>query len=381
MSASMTDKMSKLVEEAYTKMLNEAIQRLSEKYNFDLEEGQRVVGIQTIGDVRTKKEKPKLVLPWTGEGCDQWCQGIRPSHGLYAQCTNKPGQDGYCSTCAKKANKPTVENRDEWLSTNGKKAKRFGWYLETNGLSREDAEQEASKFGLTIPEIEYEKEVTSRGRPRKTAATSDTESEDDEPKKQGRPRKNAESPDLFAQLVAEHNVIEGNAEGEKAAAQEQEKAEKAAAKIASKEKEKAAKEKEKAEKAAAKEKEREEKAAAKIAAKEKEKLEKEKLKYDAERENERAVRREKTNANTVDVKEYVPKMKTPEGIFGDSSDSDTVVEEEYVDETDVSAWEHKGVKYLLDKKTGDVYDKRTQEHIGIWNGEDLEELESESEEE
>ena len=105
------------------------------------------------------------------------------------------------------------------------------------------------------------------------------------------------------------------------------------------------------------------------------------MKYDAERENERAVRREKTNANTVDVKESVQKMKTPEGIFGDSSDSDTVVEEEYVDETDVSAWEHKGVKYLMDKKTGDVYDKKTQEHIGIWNGEDLEELESESEEE
>ena len=377
MSTTMTAKMSALVEGAYTKMLNDAIELLSKKYGFTLEEGQLVVGIQRIGDSTTKKEKTKLVLPWTGEGCENLCQGIRPSHGLYTQCTNQPGQDGYCTTCAKKPDKPTVANRDEWLATNGKKAKRYVSYLKEKGLSREDAEREALNIGVTIPEIEFETEVTSRGRPRKTAATSDTESDDEAPKRRGRPRNTSTSEDMFAELVAQHNANEVD----NAAANEREKADNAAAKIAAKEKEKAdkaaAKEKEKADKAAAKEKEKA--AGAKIVVNEQDKA-----KFEAERENERAMRREKTTSKAVVAK------KKMEDIFGATSeDSDTVVEENYVleedvldedvIEEDVIVWENNGVKYLLNKESGDVYDRKSQEHVGIWNGENLVGIESDEE--
>ena len=57
---------------------------------------------------------------------------------------------------------------------------------------------------------------------------------------------------------------------------------------------------------------------------------------------------------------------------------DELQEEEYGEEVCVKSWENNGVKYLLNKKTGDVYDKKTKEHIGIWNGEEIQEVESSS---
>jgi hypothetical protein len=78
------------------------------------------------------------------------------------------------------------------------------------GITRSDAETEALKLGWTIPEQHFAVTKRSAGRPKKSTATSDTESENGEtaPKRRGRPRKErvvesgSVGDDLIAQLLA-----------------------------------------------------------------------------------------------------------------------------------------------------------------------------------
>jgi len=482
-------------------MLMEAVTKLSKEYGFEKEDGEKLLGLKK----EVSPKKPVLALPWTGEVCSDWCKGVRPTHGLYSQCTNSAMKgEEYCKTCGNKDDIPTVYNREEWMSKNGKKAVHYGSFLKKKGITREEADREGSRFGLTIPESEYAEKQSSRGRPRKTAATSDTESEDEEPRKRGRPTKE-KAVDMFAELVAEHNAKEAaeelEAEATKAAEKEANaklkaekdaekeakaklKAEKDAEKAklkaekdaekeakaklkAEKEAEKEAKAKLKAEKDAEKaklkaekdaekeakaklkaekdaekeakaklkaekdaekaklkaEKDAEKEAKAKLKAeKEAEKEAKAKLKAEkdaekaklkAEREAAREERRNKKAAKKVKAEaepapepepEPAPEpepeeepmstagwaeppientVEAPKGavelyeLFGTDTESEgELKEEEYSDEAEVEQWEHNGVKYLLNKGSGDVYDRKTQEHIGIWNGSEIEEVES-----
>jgi len=79
------------------------------------------------------------------------------------------------------------------------------------GISRQDAEAEAQKLGWTIPEQHFVVTERSAGRPKKSTAASDTESENGETgpaKRRGRPRKErvvesgSAGDDLIAQLLA-----------------------------------------------------------------------------------------------------------------------------------------------------------------------------------
>ena len=62
-------------------------------------------------------------------------------------------------------------------------------------ISAEDARGEAMRFGLTIPEEQFEERKLSRGRPKKDASASDTDSSTSsssskkEKKSRGRPKK------------------------------------------------------------------------------------------------------------------------------------------------------------------------------------------------
>jgi len=431
-------------------VLKDAIEKLSAEYKFNKEDGENLLG---LNEKKKKKGKPNVPLPWTGEVCEDWCKGVRPSHGLYSQCTNAPAKgEEYCKTCQKKDDMPTVENREEWMATNGKKAKHYSSFLKKKGISREEADREAARFGLTIPESEYEEKGSSRGRPRKTAATSDTdESEDETPKKRGRPRKESAELDMFAQLVAENAAEEAAAE--KAAAEEAvveevttsenfipagwpeegsssnetlvvttekdtKKAEKDAkkaervakkaereAKKAEKEAAKEAKAKLKAEKEAAKEAKAKLKAEKEAAKASKAKLAEEKAKLAEERKAAREERRKKkegkkkaTNdkAEAVDeavaedevvMEDEAERKKNMAEIFDETTEEDDgeLNEEEYGEEVDVQkldkSWKYKGVTYWFDKETNDVYNSGTGEHIGVWNGSDIEEVESDSEDE
>ena len=100
------------------------------------------------------------------------------------------------------------------------------------GISREDAEAEAERLGWTIPEQHFVVTERSAGRPKKSTATSDTESENGEAapsgtaKRRGRPRKErvvesasaSTGDDLIAQLLANAQQAATEPDEEKAVA-------------------------------------------------------------------------------------------------------------------------------------------------------------------
>lgn len=166
--------------------------------------------------------KSKCIIPFCGSKISGRCSGIKLNYGLYSQCMNEiSDSDVYCKTCSKQGvksgtGKPTygdiserIDKGKEWRDKKGKEAVRYANVMDKLEISREQAEKEASRFGLTIPEIEFEMKEVKRGRPKKSVEVSDTESEISvEPKKRGRPRKEKQvvsslSPgdDLIAGLI------------------------------------------------------------------------------------------------------------------------------------------------------------------------------------
>jgi len=130
----------------------------------------------------------------------------------------------YCKTCQKQCDKnasgkptygcvadrmacPILEYRDPKAH---KQTLPFANVMTKLNITREAAEAEALKFGLTIPEEHFVERASRRGRPKKDASASDTDSEsgDSKPKKRGRPKKEKKviaasvGDDLIASLVA-----------------------------------------------------------------------------------------------------------------------------------------------------------------------------------
>ena len=185
------------------------VQELSEKYKFDYEEGVKHLKLEErkIKKEGVVKEQSKMVLPFCGVKCIGNCEAIRLNHGLYTQCT-KDGTEvingnSVCKTCLnqieKNSNeKPTYGYIDERVNDGarfrdpkGKAPVRYANIMEKLNISRADAEKEAAKQGLTIPEDEFEIKKVQRGRPKKDTTAPDTSGSEDEPikKPRGRPKK------------------------------------------------------------------------------------------------------------------------------------------------------------------------------------------------
>ena len=179
-----------------------------------------------------KPEKPAvsaIPLPWTGEVRPGFCTGLRLNHGLHTQCTMVPMAGGcYCKTCQKQADsnangKPTygcVEDRQavglsEYRDPKGKQSVPYATVMEKLNIGKEDAEAEAAKIGITIPPELFEERKLARGRPKKDASASDTDSSQDSQnsvkKARGRPKKQKKAvesengDDLISALVAKAN--------------------------------------------------------------------------------------------------------------------------------------------------------------------------------
>ena len=179
-----------------------------------------------------KPEKPAvsaIPLPWTGEVRAGFCTGLRLNHGLHTQCTMVPMAGGcYCKTCQKQADsnangKPTygcVEDRlavglSEYRDPKGKQSVPYATVMQKLNISKEDAEAEAAKIGISIPSELFEERKLTRGRPKKDASASDTDSSQDSQnsvkKARGRPKKDKKAvesengDDLISALVAKAN--------------------------------------------------------------------------------------------------------------------------------------------------------------------------------
>jgi len=173
--------------------------------------------------VKTKiTAKPTVTLPFCGSIQTDWCNGVKFNHGLHTQCTNGPsGDDAYCKTCRKHADnsatgKPPYGDINDRAKFNvdyrdpkGKLTVPYANVVAKLNINLETAEAAAATLGWSIPAEQLVKRVSKRGRPSKSAAVSDSESEGEvtEKKKRGRPSKaKVAAPtqeDQIAQLVAE----------------------------------------------------------------------------------------------------------------------------------------------------------------------------------
>jgi hypothetical protein len=431
----------------YKQAMKEAIMSCSELYGFNGEEALSRMGVEKMTGVvenKSSKKEPraakveKAKVPFPFEAMDESkCCALKANHGLYTQCQSLRKKDNdYCGPCEKQCHKNesgrppngVVQERmdAEFKGPKGDAPKHFTAVMKKLKLSKEQVEEEAAKFGITISEEHFiaPENATKRGRPSKKG-TSDGESSS-EPKKRGRPKKAAkevqpeEVDDLFASLVSnvendDDSVVEtetsslSGSEGDeseskiaKREAKKGETEEVKAMKAAEKETKKAAayeaKAKKEAETKAKKEAVEAEKAAKKAAADEakakkeaeskakKEAAEAEKAKKEAEKE---ALKQAKEAKKTAEEKEKADKKAALEAKKQTKSAGPAKLEAEPAPVAlKVKKFDYKGSKYLRAPSTGVVYNME-QDEVGKWNEEtneidfnaELEELEEEEEEE
>jgi len=140
--------------------------------------------------------KPTMLLPWCGKALDGRCQAVSFSYSLYTQCMNAPGNDGkLCKACHKNVNDAGMPKfgfiteraaNPEWTAPDGKQPQRYVQFwskrLESKGITREQVEAEAAKFGFTVPDSEWilpEKATRKRKEKTTIAASSASGSDND----------------------------------------------------------------------------------------------------------------------------------------------------------------------------------------------------------
>ena len=238
--------------------VRDAVEYLADKHGFSCEDALKEMNLVKSTTAK-KPTKPKVLkatipLPFCGTLLSTCC-GIRVNHGLHSQCSNAKeiceisGETlDYCKTCNKqaKSNENGTPNAGdirarlsgEWSPSKGKLVN-FGNVMDKLNISREKAEEEAAKLGLTIPEEQFEVVKGRRGRPKSDAAASS--SDDEKPKKpRGRPKKekkvisSSAGDDLISSLVAQaaaettDSSSDSDRESEKAAKQAEKEAKKKA---------------------------------------------------------------------------------------------------------------------------------------------------------
>ena len=179
----------------YTK---ECIIRMSEEFKFDKKDAIKYLNLEEEeeeeeeeeDDKEKKRIKNKIILPFCGKINSECCNAIKLNYGLYTQCLNNINRKSiYCKTCSKQCiknekSKPiygTIQERLDaginFKDPKGKPAVRYANVMEKLNITKESAIEEASKLGLTIPKEEFDLKVVKRGRPKKSVAVSDTDSD------------------------------------------------------------------------------------------------------------------------------------------------------------------------------------------------------------
>lgn len=196
------------------------VNKLSAKYGFDSEEASRELELPSIAiaeaaaprrkNVIEKKPKaakaekapvPSIPLPYCGKAVEGWCSAIVKNNNLYTQCTNTATDELLCKKCAKISEKEgslpfgNISSRLEcepmsYKDPKGNAPVLYSVIMAKLNIKREEAEAEAAKFGLTIPEEQFTVVEKARGRPKKDAAEkSSDDDENGEKKARGRPKK------------------------------------------------------------------------------------------------------------------------------------------------------------------------------------------------
>ena len=216
------------------KMLKSAVVVLSSKYNFDSEEGYRMIceceGLSSSSVVKRSSKKvsikEKIVksafpLPYNGELNSACCFGIRQNSGLYTQCPSaRPEDAAYCGSCNKQATKNehglpdygSIQTRsskylkdEEFVDPSGKKPVAYTKVMKKLKITEEQVREEAAKHNMTLDPRHFVEVEKKSGRPAKEPKEALAEQK---LKAKGRPKKSkkvleleGEEEDLFASLV------------------------------------------------------------------------------------------------------------------------------------------------------------------------------------
>jgi len=220
------------------KMLKSAVVVLSSKYNFDGEEGYRMIceceGLSSSSGMKRSSKKvstkEKIVksafpLPYNGELNGECCFGIRQNSGLYTQCPSaRPEDAAYCGSCNKQATKNehglpdygSIQTRsskylkdEEFVDPSGKKPVAYTKIMKKLKLTEEQVREEAAKHNMTLDPRHFVEAEKKSGRPAKEPK------EPKELKAKGRPKKSkkvlelaGEEEDLFASLVMSASKVD-----------------------------------------------------------------------------------------------------------------------------------------------------------------------------
>jgi hypothetical protein len=238
MEFNMNAVMQKEMKTFATNVVIEAVKALSVEYGFKASEALEKMNLEEMRlrvaektekmekNKKAKEETPSIPLPFTGHIKAGWCHAIKQNHGLYSQCNNTPVTEGdvvLCKACnnqKEKKGKPTcgyIQERMEvplmdYKDDKGKKVVTYGVVLKKLNIDRADAEAEATKYGIVIPEEQYEIPEKTKGRPKK-----EHDGADEAEKKRGRPKKEKKvvsgsaADDIVAQLINAANSKEKKA--------------------------------------------------------------------------------------------------------------------------------------------------------------------------
>ena len=169
-SATMSRALTESMSDFSSKILNDAIERLASKYGFDAAEASAFL---MGGGVHVKLpplEKSKL--PWCGTVDGACCKAIVKNGGLFTQCTSAPLDGGWCKKCTKDVEKngtPTNGDVEARLvgdimtyKVGNTEVKPYIDYMIKNNITREQAEESAATYGLTIDPRQFEKKKRGR---------------------------------------------------------------------------------------------------------------------------------------------------------------------------------------------------------------------------
>ena len=204
------------------------MKEVSMKYGIEMKELLKMINIEVkeVEEIE-RKRLSKIPMPFMGVICVKNCSGIRLNHGLYTQCINEKKEENLCKRCLKEKKdngKPRygyieerIELGENYKDDNGKKPIGYGNVIKKLNISRKEVEEEAERLGIKLDEKIFEVKKCQRGRPKKSTAVVDTDSECSElnegiKRGRGRPKKekkpiNEDTSDIEKRLGNEKRVV------------------------------------------------------------------------------------------------------------------------------------------------------------------------------
>ena len=161
-----------------SKILDDAIHRIADKYGFDPEEAKQF--LQSGGVVVKYPPLEREKLPWTGNVREECCKAIKKNAGLFTQCNGSLHDGDWCKPCSKevaKKGKPscgTVEERSAVdvleYQVGPFKVKPYADYMKKHGIVREQVDKACEDYGITIDPRQFELKKRPR-KPRNMASS------------------------------------------------------------------------------------------------------------------------------------------------------------------------------------------------------------------